>query len=456
MSTSHTKAVEQFDAVIVGAGPGGEVAAIRLRGQGLRVALIERELIGGECGYWACVPSKTLLRVTTAVSEVRHIAGLKPPPIDWGAVSGYRDYMVRDFDDRQQVQEYEQKGITFIRGEAHLKGPGRLEVAKRIVETPHIIIATGSQPRIPAIEGLEQAGYWTNRQATAFTQVPESVVILGGSAQSVELGQMFRRFGAAVTLIERGSYLLRREEPELGTLLADYLREDGVVVELKKEAVRVEVEADGTRVVHLNDGTQARGRHIIVATGRAPRTYFLGLEEAGVEVTEHGIRVDEYCRAAPGIWAVGDVTGIAKFTHVAQYQARVAADDILGKPHPAKYNAVPRVVFSDPEIGAVGLTAEQARTQGLEVVTAAVDFARTLARPSTYGKNINGRLGLIADKKRGVLVGAWGIGPEAGEWIHLPVQAIHAATPVSTLRDMIVQFPTFSESFFYALQQLDV
>ncbi|HZR40887.1 MAG TPA: NAD(P)/FAD-dependent oxidoreductase [Ktedonobacteraceae bacterium] len=446
---------ERFDAIVIGTGPGGESAIERLQRGGMRLAVIERELIGGECAYWACIPSKTLLRVTAVRSEARHVAGVAMPDFDWAQVADYRDSMVRYHNDSKQAEAYAKQGITFIRGEARLLGPGHVEVAGRDLEAPRIVVATGSQPRIPPIEGLQEAGYWTNRQATSFSQIPESVIVLGGSAQAIELAQMLRRFGAEVTLIERGHHLMSREEPNVGIAIAEYLSADGMVLRLNSEAVHVTKERDGTRVVHLKDGSQARGQQILVALGRVPQTEKLGLEKVGATITKHGVKVDEYCRAAPGVWAVGDVTGIGEFTHVAEYQGRIAADDILGRGHPANYSAIPRVVFSDPEIAATGMTSQQAREQGIDVVLADLDLAQTLSRPSTYGKNIDGHMGLIADRKRGVLVGAWAIGPEAGEWIHQAVQAIRAAIPISVLRDVIIQFPTFSEAYLYALEKLD-
>lgn len=446
----------QFDAIVIGAGPGGETACERLHRGGLRIALIERELLGGECAYWACIPSKTLLRVTSIRSEAHHVAGITLPEYDWQQVVAYRDMMIRHLDDSKQAESYGKQGVTVIRGNARLTGLGRVEVGGHLFEAPKIVVATGSQSLIPPIEGLKEVGYWTNRQATNISRVPDSVVVLGGSAQAIELAQMLRRFGAEVTLVERGPRLMSREEPNVGIAIEEHLRSDGLIIRLNSEAVLVTREDDGTRVVHLKDGSQARGQEIVIALGRIPGIEHLGLETAGATITKHGVQVDEYCRAAPGIWAIGDVTGVAKFTHVAEYQGRIAADDILGKGHPANYSAIPRVVFSDPEIAATGLTRQQANEQGIATVIADVDLAETLSRPSTYGKNINGHLGLIADRKRGVIIGAWAVGPEAGEWIHQAVQAIRAQTPISILRDMIIQFPTFSEAYLYALEKLDV
>jgi pyruvate/2-oxoglutarate dehydrogenase complex dihydrolipoamide dehydrogenase (E3) component len=447
---------ERFDVIVIGAGPGGEVAADRLHRGGMRVAMVERELIGGECAYWACIPSKTLIRPTAVVAEASHVAGVARPAINWKQVAAYRDDMIRHLDDSKQVKAYADQGITIIRGEAHLAGPGRVDVAGRTLEAPHVVVATGSDPRIPPIEGLREAGYWTNREATTFSRVPESIVILGGSAQGIELGQMLHRYGAEVTIVQDAAHLLDREEPEVGDLLADLLRAEGVNLRLGREAIRVARDPDGMRVVHLDDGTEVRGQELLVATGRTPRTDSLHLEAGDATVTRRGIQVDDFCRAAPGLWAVGDVTGMALFTHVAKYQARIAADDILGRRHPAAYMAVPRVVFSDPEVGSTGLTTAQAHERGLDVVRAVVDLYEAIARPVTYGKDIGGRLGLVADRKRGVLVGAWAVGPEAGEWIHLAVLAIRAATPIPVLRDVIEQFPTFSEAYLSGLEMLAV
>jgi pyruvate/2-oxoglutarate dehydrogenase complex dihydrolipoamide dehydrogenase (E3) component len=447
---------EQFDVIVIGAGPGGEVATDRLRRNGKRVALVERELIGGECAYWACIPTKTLLRPPTVVADAQRVAGVTTPQIVIDQVIDYRNYMIRNLNDKKQVESYEKQGVTIVRGEGRLTAPGRVEAGGRTLEAESIVVATGTLPRIPPIEGLQEAGYWTNRDASGFSQVPASVIVLGGSAQSVEFTQMFRRFGAEVTVVERGPHLLGREETEIGEHLAAALKADGVTIRLEQEAVRVTREANNTRVVTLKDGSQVRGEQVIVAMGRLPRTEGLGLEAAGARVSEHGVKIDEYCRAAPGLWAIGDVTGVAQFTHVAKYQGRIAADDILGRSHPAHYDAVPRVVFTDPEIAATGLTLEKARAKGIDALTASIDMAQTLARPSTYGKDVEGKLGLIADRRRRILVGAWAFGPEAGEWIHQAVQAIHTETPISVLRDVIPQFPTFSEAFLYALEALDL
>ena len=279
---------EAFDVIVIGAGPGGEVAADRLHRGGKRVAMVERELIGGECAYWACIPSKTLIRPTTAVAEAGHVAGVVTPLITWEQVASYRDEMIRHPDDSRQVQGYADQGITFIRGKACLSDPGCVEVAGRTLQAPHVIVATGSDPRLPAIEGLKEVGYWTNRQATTLEQVPESIVILGGSAQGIELGQMLRRYGAEVTIVQHATHLLDREEPAVGDLLEEVLRGDGVDVRLGCEARRVKRAPDGARVVYLDDGTAVRGQELLVATGRTPRIEGLNLEAVGATVTRRG------------------------------------------------------------------------------------------------------------------------------------------------------------------------
>ncbi len=445
---------DKFDAVVIGTGPAGEVAVSRLAKQGLNTALVERELIGGECAYWACIPSKTLLRPPETRFDARRAAGVSDPWVDWPHVAGYRDYMIRNLDDSGQVTGYEQQGVTVIKGEARIAGPGRVEVGGRTLETARIVVATGSDASIPPIDGLGEAGYWTNREATTVKDLPESIVILGGGPVGVELGQLFHRFGVEVTLVEAAQRLISREEPAVGELIADVLREEGIDVRLDAHAEGVRVE-DGERVVSLGDGGEVRGRELLVATGRTPRVEGLGLENVGVEARRTGIEIDERCRAAEGVWAIGDVTGVMPFTHVAMYQGRVVAADIAGRPAAADYAAIPRVVFSDPEIAAVGLTEQEARERGVDVVTSRVSLPDAIARPWTYEKDPRGVLGLVADRRREVLIGAWAVAPLAGEWIHQAVLAIKTRTPLAILRDTVAQFPTFSEAFLKGVEALD-
>ena len=451
---------ETFDVVVLGMGPGGEVAASALLAAGRSVAVIERELIGGECGYWACIPSKTLLRPPEARTEVDRAAGVTGATLDWPATRAYRDYMIRDLDDSNQVRGYEQSGATVIKGVGRITGPGTVEVDGRVLTAEHIVVATGSESFLPPIDGLAEgraAGtVWTNREATTLTEIPGRVVMLGGSAVGVELGLFLRRYGAQVTIVERSGRLLSREDPRPGELTGTYLTGEGIDVRTGVSATAVGQDGSDT-VVTLDDGSQVRCDVVVVGLGRTPRTVDLGLETVGVTLGSKGeVVVDDRCRAADGIWAIGDVTAVMPFTHVAKYQAQVAADNILGTPRTARYVGVPRVVFSDPEVAGVGLTAAQAAEQGIRTVTAEVDLADAIARPWTYENEPRGHLGLLADADRKILIGAWGVGPMASEWIHTPALAIRERIPVERLLDQIAQFPTYNEGWYAAYRQLDL
>jgi len=444
----------RYDAVVLGAGPAGEVAVSRLNGQGLKVALVERELVGGECGYWACIPSKTLLRPPEARSEAERAAGVAAPQLSWPEVAAYRDTMVRHLDDSAQVSGYREEGVDVFRGEGRIAGRGQVEVDGQVLQTDRVIVATGSDASIPPIDGLEQAGYWTNREATTLAEIPESIVILGGGPVGVELGQFMRRFGARVTIVEHGERLLSREDPAVGELIAQSLRDEGLEIRLGAKATAVE-RRDGERMVRLDDGDQVSGRELLVATGRAPRVHGIGLESIGIDPDPEGLEVDERCRAAEGVWAIGDVTGVIPLTHVGMYQGRITAQDIAGGQPRADYAAIPRVVFSDPEVAAVGLTEQQARQDGIEIATARVALAGAIARPSTYEENPRGELGLITDNQRQVLIGAWAVAPMASEWIHYAALAIKTQTPLAVLRDTVAQFPTFTEAYLNGLERLE-
>jgi dihydrolipoamide dehydrogenase len=444
---------ERYDAVVIGAGPGGEVAATALNGQGLRIALIERELVGGECAYWACIPSKTLLRPGDVRSEAGHAAGTSVPELVWSELAEYRDFMIRHLDDSGEIADYQQTGVQVYKGQAKLAGPGRIEIGDQTLETERVVIATGSDPRIPPIPGLAGAGYWTNRDATTLKEIPDSVVILGGGPVGVELGQFLRRFGAEVTIVEAADRLLAREDPRVSELIAEALRKEGIALHLGAAADQVTA-SEGRRQVRLAGGEEVSGQELLVAIGRAPRVNELGLETVGIEPNPHGIEVDERCRAGEGIWAIGDATGVMPFTHVAKYQARVACADIAGQPASADYGAIPRVVFSDPELAAVGVTEQQASERGLEITTASVRLADVIARPWTYEKDPRGELGVIADRRRRTLIGAWAVSPLAGEWIHYAALAIKTRTPLAVLRDTVAQFPTFTEAYLQAIDAL--
>ena len=444
---------ERFDAIVVGAGPAGEVAASRLGQLGLRTALVERELVGGECAYWACIPSKTLLRPAEVRFEAQRTAGTSAPEQSWSELAEYRDYMVRHLDDSNQVAGYERDGVSVYKSQARFTGPGRVEVDGARLESERIIVATGSDPAVPEIPGLAEAGYWTNREATSLHGIPESVVVLGGGPVGIELGQFLRRFGAEVTIVQRPDRLMAREDPAVGELIGERLREEGIEVRLGSRTLQIDKQG-GRRVVRLADNSTMAADELLVATGRRPRVD--GLEALGVRVAARGVAIDGRCRAGDGVWAIGDVTGVMPFTHVGMYQARIVVDDIAGRSRAADYGAIPRVVFSDPEIAAVGLTEQRARDEGIEVATARVSLPEAIARPWTYEKEPRGELGLVADARHGRLVGAWAVAPLAGEWIHYAALAIKTKTALDVLRDSVAQFPTFSEAFLKGLEVLDV
>jgi len=443
----------RYDAVVIGAGPGGSGAAGRLADAGLKVAMVEFELVGGECPFWACIPSKALLRPVEAVGESNHVAGVEAKVASVEDVLAYRDYMNSGLDDTGKAKAFADRGVDVVRGRGRLDGPGRVAVGDRVLETERVILATGTTSRVPDIEGLEEAGYWTNREATSMSEVPESVVVLGGGPVGIELAQAMSRLGSSVTLVHSPERLLAREEPAVGDLLAPLLFDEGIELRLGVRATSVSTGEGGRSIVHLDNGGAVQGHRILVAVGRDPRTDDLGLDTVGIDPGKRGIEVDERCRAAEGVYAIGDLTGIAPFTHVASYQARIVCADILGTPQPADYKAIPRVVFCDPEVACVGLTESQAREQGIEAATAVSDLSAT-DRTETYGRDLTGGFGVIADTRREVLVGAWAVGPLAGEWIHQAVLAVKAEVPLHVLLDSVSQFPTFSEILRATVEKL--
>lgn len=444
---------ESFDLIVVGAGPAGETVGSRLAGHGMRIALVERELIGGECAYWACVPSKTLLRAAEIRREASRVAGTSEPAQQFDEVAVYRDYMVRDHDDGDELESYEKQGVRVFKGGASFTDRGRVRVGDETLESDRIVIATGSEPVIPEIPGLQEAGYWTNREATALTEVPASVCVLGGGPVGIELAQMLRRLGARVDVVEEQERLLAREEQRASELVLEALRGDGIAVHLGAEVSKVELEG-GERTLHLGGGERIRAAELLVATSRKPRIDDLGLEHTGIEPGPKGIEVDEHCCAGEGVWAIGDVTGVMPFSHVAMYQGRIACANISGAERRADYGAIPRTVFSDPEIAAVGLTEEQAHERGLDVKAVRIALRDVVTRPWTYETDPRGELGLLVDRGANRLAGAWAVAPLASEWIHYAALAIKARVPLDVLTDTVAQFPTYAEAYLKALEQL--
>ncbi|HEX2359369.1 MAG TPA: NAD(P)/FAD-dependent oxidoreductase [Solirubrobacterales bacterium] len=438
---------ERFDAIVIGAGPAGEVCAGHLAEAGMSVAVAERELVAGECSYWACMPSKTLLRPGEAVAQARHAPGAREAvtgEIDRDEALEWRNKVVSGWDDSGHVDWLEQRGITLLRGDARIAAAGSVEVGGEAHETDRIVVATGSDPAFPPIEGLDGLeGVWTNREVTGMKRVPDSILILGGGPVGVEMAQALTRFGADVTVVEAADRLLGREAPAVGEALADALREEGVELRLGAQAEAADKQGDGY-ALRLAGGGELSAEKLLVATGRKPRLD-VGMDNVGIEPGKRGIEVDERLRAGDGVWAIGDVTGIMPFTHVGKYQARIAAEDMLGNEARADYRAVPRVVFTDPQVAAVG------ESDGKRTGTAELSG---LARTSTWARNgeARGFLTLVSDGE--ILTGAYALGPEAGDWLQQATLAIRAGVHLDLLRDTIQPFPTFSEAYPSALADL--
>jgi len=449
---------EKFDVIILGMGPGGEVVAGRLLKAGKKVAVVEQELLGGECAYWACIPSKTLLRPPEIKGEATRAFGTGTPELYVEDLFDYRDYIIRYLDDSGEVEGYEEMGARVVKGEGRLVGQGRVEVNGETLEADHVVVATGSTQNMLPIEGIEDVTVWTNREATTTREVPERAVIVGGGANGVETSQWLSRLGCSVTLVQSPDTLVNREDPQVGELIQGFLEEEGIRVRVGRRAEKARKDGDGSAIITLDDGEEIPTDVLIITAGRTPRVEGIGLESVGIEANKKGLPVDDHCRVegTPGLWALGDVTGILLFTHVAQYQGRIVAANILGGDRKADYSGVPRVVFSDPEVAATGLTEEQAREQGIEVASVNLDMAASIARPVTYEREPRGNLGLVVDRDERVLVGAWAVAPQAGEWIHQACLAVKARMSVDILLDSVFQFPTFSQGYLAALEKMDL
>ncbi|HMF03551.1 MAG TPA: NAD(P)/FAD-dependent oxidoreductase [Acidimicrobiia bacterium] len=446
------------DVVVLGMGVGGELVAEELADAGLDVVGIEARLVGGECPYWGCVPTKMMTRAANALAEARRVpdlAGSATVHPDWAPVAArIRNEATDTWDDAVAVERFEGKGGRFVRGTGSLDGPGRVRVDDQVFEARRgVVLATGTRPAVPPLPGLDGIEFWTNREAVEAKEVPASLVVLGGGAVGLELGQVFARFGSKVTLVERGERVLPLEEPEACELVAEVLAKEGIDVRMGIGARAVARTAAGVEVT-LEDGARVTCERLLVATGRRTDLRPLGVASVGLDEDAHSVRVDERLRAGDRLWAIGDVTGLGPFTHIAVYQARIAAADILGEPAPpADYHALPRVTFTDPEVGAVGLTEQRARDEGVDVRVGFAELQKS-SRGWIHKVGNEGFFKLVADHRRGVLVGATSVGPHGGETLGLLTLAVHAEIPVEQLRWMIYAYPTFHRGIEDALRDL--
>ncbi len=456
--------MENFDVVVLGAGSAGESIANALAAAGRSVALIETFRVGGECPYVACMPSKSLLRSAQARDEARalpELAGASVAPVlddddlAFRKAVQRRDEIAEDRDDSGAAKGVEDAGVVLVRGRGRVVRAGVVDVEGRELAYADLVVATGSVPVQPPIAGLDRVPTWTSDQALSAQDRPRSLVVMGGGAVGCELAQVHVRFGVTTTLVESGPQVAGKEESSIAALLAQVLRDDGVDVRLGVEVERAELTADGLARVYLSDGSSVVAERVLIAVGRTPTTDDLGLDVLGIEPGEGAaLEVDDHCRIVgqQHVWAAGDVTGVAPYTHTANYQARVVAGNLLGGDRRVDLRAIPRAVYTEPAVASVGMAEEQAREQGIDAMTAVMDLGE-VARTTTEGSG-GGRLVLTADRGRGVLIGAAAIGPRADEWLSEATLAIRAEVPLSVLADVVHAFPTFGEAYEPPLREL--
>jgi pyruvate/2-oxoglutarate dehydrogenase complex dihydrolipoamide dehydrogenase (E3) component len=454
----------EVDVVVVGLGPGGEDVGARLARAGLEVVGVDGRLVGGECPYYACIPTKMMIRATDALGEARRVnqlAGAAEITPDWAPVAArIRQEATDNWDDTVAVERFEGAGGTFVRGWGKLTAPREVTVStpdggeQVFSARKGVVLNTGTDPAVPPVDGLAETPYWTNRDAVTVEEVPASLIVLGGGPVGCELAQVFARFGAAVTLVQHADRLVPADEPEAGDLLATVFAEEGITVRTGLSAARVSFES-GQFQVKLDNGEVVNAERMLVAAGRRSDMKALGVGAVGLDENARGVTVDERMRAADGLWAIGDITGRGAFTHMSMYQARIAAADILDEEDAeiADYRATPRVTFTDPEIGSVGLSEKAARDRGLTVRVGVSELPAS-SRGFIHKLGNNGFIKVVEDAERGVLVGATAAGPAGGEILGALVVAVHAEVPTKLLRQMIYAYPTFHRAIEDALNKL--
>jgi pyruvate/2-oxoglutarate dehydrogenase complex dihydrolipoamide dehydrogenase (E3) component len=454
---------DEFDVVVVGAGPAGEVLAGRVASGGLSTALVERELVGGECSFYACMPSKALLRAPQLLREVERVPGAAEAvtgELDVESLFRRRDEVIHDLDDSEQIPWVNDQGIELVRGEARLTSPSTIDVGGRELKVRKaIVLATGSRALMPPIDGLAEVAAWSNREITTASEVPDHLIVLGGGVVGCEMGQAWRAIGSAVTIVEGEDRLLPPEEPFASREVADAFAEQGVDIRAGRKVTSAERDGDGI-VAGLDDGSIVRGSHLLIAVGRKPNSDELGLESVGLEGGGY-VEVDDYMRIqgadedGPALYAIGDVNGRALLTHMGKYQARVAGDHILGRDSRAAFadlGVSPRVTFTDPQVAAVGLTEANAREKGMDVATVDATTAGN-AGASFHGRNTAGTSRLVIDESRRVIVGATFVGFETAEMIHAATIAMIGEVPIETLAHAVPAFPTRSELWLKLLEK---